>query len=107
MTDERVKALIEQAAYTYPVMLRLLLSAMRMHQRHDEPAHAGTAPAALPLALGCVLAVRMADDPEALELADTLLFSGLAMQRGMVPPGAAGVELAANMLRRLEEGGAI
>ena len=106
MSDTHDKALIFQAASTYPEMMRALLSAMRTHQRNDEPARAGTAPAALPLALACVLAVRMADDPQALELAETLFFGVIAMQSGVLPPGG-GTEMAAYVLKRLEEGGTI
>ena len=106
MSDTHDKALIFQAASTYPEMMRALLSAMRTHQRNDEPARDGTAPAALPLALGCVLAVRMADDPAALNLAETLFAGGIAMQRGEVLPGQ-GSEMAADVLSRLEDRGVI
>ena len=106
MTTPHERALIQRAVATYPTMLRALLSAMRSHQRNDEPAREGTAPAALPLAIACVLAVRMADEPDALDLAEMLMAGGLAMQRGEVPPNA-GSDLAADVLRRLEEGGTI
>lgn len=106
MITARHQALIRQAVTTYPTMQRALLSAMRTHQRNDEPAREGTAPASMPLSLGCILAVRMSDEPGALDLAETLLIGGIAMQRGMVPAGA-GVELSADVLRRLEEGGVI
>ena len=106
MSGSNDKALIERAVNTYPTMLRALLSAMRTYQRNDEPTRAGTAPAALPLALACVLAVRMADDPQALELAETLFFGVIAMQSGVLPPGG-GTAMAAYVLKRLEEGGTI
>ena len=106
MNGSNDKALIERAAIAYPEMLLDLLAAMRTYQRNDEPARAGTAPATLPLALACVLAVRMADDPQALELAETLFFGVIAMQSGVLPPGG-GTEMAAYVLKRLEEGGAI
>ena len=98
--------LIIKAVHAYPTMMRALLSAMRTYPRDDEPQGRATAPAAIPLALGCVLAVRMADEPGALDLAEVLFSGALAMQRGDVPPGA-GVELAADVLRNLEEGGVI
>lgn len=100
------KALIERAVATYPAMMRALLSAMRTHQRNDEPARAGTTPAALPLSIACVLAVRMADNRDALDLAEALFAGGIAMQRGEVLPGG-GTEMAADVLSRLEEGGVI
>ena len=106
MIGSNDKALIERVVNTYPTMLRALLSAMRTYQRNDEPTRVGTAPAALPLALACVLAVRMADDPQALELAETLFFGVIAMQSGVMPPGG-GTEMAADVLSRLEEGGVI
>ena len=106
MIGSNDKALIEQAVIAYPEMLLDLLAAMRTYQRNDEPARAGTAPAALPLALACVLAVRLADDPQALELAETLFFGVIAMQSGVLPPGG-GTEMAAYVLKRLEEGGTI
>ena len=102
----RLHALLQQATHSYPTMLRALLSAMRTHQRNDEPARQGTAPAAVPLAMACVLAVRMADEPEALELASVLFEGGVAMMAGKMPPGD-GVEQSAEVLRRLEEGGVI
>ena len=100
------EAVIFRAVTAYPEMLRALLSAMRTHQRNDEPARHGSAPAAIPLALACVLAVRMADEPGALDLAEVLMAGGLEMQRGRMPPGH-GSEMAAEVLRSLEEGGAI
>ena len=106
MSGITVNALIEQATSTYPAMMAALLSAMRTHQRNDEPARAGTTPAAIPLAVACVLAVRMADDPAALDLAEDLFASSLAVQRGEMPPSA-GLEKAADVLRRLEDGGVI
>ena len=106
MSGSNDKALIERAVNTYPTMLRALLSAMRTHQRNDEPARAGTTPAAVPLAMACVLAVRMADNPDALDLAAVLFAGGIAMQRGEVLPGG-GTEMAADVLSRLEEGGVI
>ena len=106
MSGSNDKALIERAVNTYPTMLRALLSAMRTHQRNDEPARAGTTPAAVPLAMACVLAVRMADNPDALDLAAVLFAGGIAMQRGEVLPGG-GTEMAAYVLKRLEEGGTI
>ena len=99
-------ALIEWAVIAYPEMLLDLLAAMRTYQRNDEPARAGTTPAAIPLALACVLAVRMADNPDALKLAATLFAGGIAMQRGELLPGQ-GAEMAAEVLSRLEEGGVI
>lgn len=102
----RLHALLQQATRSYPTMLRDLLSAMRTHQRNDEPARQGTAPAAVPLAMACVLAVRMADEPEALELASVLFDGGVAMMAGKMPPGE-GVERSVEVLRRLEEGGVI
>ncbi len=98
--------MIVRAVNTYPEMLRALLSAMRTHQRNDEPARDGTTPAALPLAIACVLAVRVANDPAALDLAAVLFAAGIAVQRGDVPPGTA-LEMAADVLSRLEEGGVI
>ena len=106
MSGSNDKALIERAVNTYPTMLRALLSAMRTYQRNDEPTRAGTAPAALPLALACVLAVRMADDPQALGLAEALFAGGLAMQRGVMPTSESAV-IAEYVLRMLEEKGAI
>ncbi len=106
MSGSNDKALIERAVNTYPTMLRALLSAMRTYQRNDEPTRAGTAPAALPLALACVLAVRMADDPQALELAETLFFGVIAMQRGVMPTSESAV-IAEYVVRMLEEKGAI
>ena len=106
MSDTHDKALIFQAASTYPEMMRALLSAMRTHQRNDEPARAGTTPAAIPLAMACVLAVRMADNPDALDLAAVLFSGGIAMQRGELLPGQ-GAEMAAEVLSRLEEEGVI
>ena len=106
MNRVTVNALMGQAIGKYPTMTAALLSAMRTHQRNDEPARAGTTPAAIPLALACVLAVRMADNPDALKLAATLFAGGLAMQRGEVLPGG-GTEMAADVLSRLEEGGVI
>ena len=102
----RLHALLQQATHSYPTMLRALLSAMRTHQRNDEPARQGTAPAAVPLSMACVLAVRMADEPEALELASVLFEGGVAMMAGKMPPGG-GVEQSAEVLRRMEEGGVI
>ena len=106
MSGSNDKALIERAVNTYPTMLRALLSAMRTYQRNDEPTRAGTAPAALPLALACVLAVRLADDPQALGLAEALFAGGLAMQRGVMPTSESAV-IAEYVLRMLEEKGAI
>ena len=106
MNGTSEKALIERAVSTYPAMMRALLSAMRTHQRNDEPARAGTTPAAIPLAVACVLAVRMADNPDALKLAAVLFAGGLAMQRGDLLPGQ-GAEMAAEVLSRLEEEGVI
>ena len=106
MNRATVNALIEQATSTYPTMMAALLSAMRTHQRNDEPARAGTTPAAVPLALACVLAVRMADNPDALKLAATLFAGGLAMQRGEVLPGQI-AEMAQDVLSSLEERGVI
>ena len=106
MSGTHDKNLIIRAVNTYPTMLRALLSAMRTHQRNDEPARDGTTPAALPLAIACVLAVRMADDPAALDLAAVLFAAGIAVQRGEVPPGV-GSEMAAEVLRSLEERGVI
>ena len=45
MNRVTVNALMEQAISTYPTMAAALLSAMRTHQRNDEPARAGTTPA--------------------------------------------------------------
>ena len=106
MSGAHNKDLIFRAVNTYPTMLRALLSAMRTYQRNDEPTRAGTAPAALPLALACVLAVRLADDPQALGLAEALFAGGLAMQRGVMPTGESAV-IAEYVLRMLEEKGAI
>ena len=106
MSGSNDKALIERAVNTYPTMLRALLSAMRTYQRNDEPTRAGTAPAALPLALACVLAVRLADDPQALGLAEALFAGGLAMQRGVMPTSESAV-IAEYVVRMLEEKGAI
>ena len=106
MNRVTVHALMNQATSTYPTMMAALLSAMRTHQRNDEPARAGTTPAAIPLAMACVLAVRMADNPDALDLAAVLFAGGIAMQRGTVLPGD-GAAMAADVLSRLEEGGAI
>ena len=106
MNRATVKALIEQATSTYPAMMAALLSAMRTHQRNDEPARAGTTPAAIPLAMACVLAVRMADNPDALKLAAVLFAGGLAMQRGDLLPGQV-AEGARDALSSLEEGGVI
>ncbi|HEY9208971.1 MAG TPA: hypothetical protein VIP31_08055 [Acidovorax sp.] len=106
MSDAHKDDLIRRAVSTYPTMLLALLSAMRTHQRNDEPARAGTTPAALSLSIACVLAVRMADDPDALDLAEELFAAALAVQRGEAPPGA-GTEKAADVLRRLEDGGVI
>lgn len=106
MSSTPDKALITRAVNTYPTMLRALLSAMRTHQRNDEPARDGTTPAALPLAIACVLAVRMADDPAALDLAAELFATGIAVQRGEVPSGV-GSEKADEVLRSLEERGVI
>ena len=102
----RLHALLQKATHSYPTMLRALLSAMRTYQRNDEPARQGTAPAAVPLVMACVLAVRMADEPEALELASVLFEGGVAMMAGKMPPGG-GVEQSAEVLRRMEEGGVI
>lgn len=102
----RLHALLQQATHSYPTMLRALLSAMCTYQRNDEPARQGTAPAAVPLAMACVLAVRMADEPEALELASVLFEGGVSMMAGKLPPGD-GVEQSVEVLRRLEEGGVI
>mgnify|MGYP003620515447 CR=1 FL=1 len=106
MNRVTVNALMQQATSTYPTMMAALLSAMRTHQRNDEPARAGTTPAAIPLAMACVLAVRMADNPDALDLAVVLFSGGIAMQRGELLPGQ-GAEMAAEVLSRLEEGGVI
>ena len=106
MIGSNDKALIERAAIAYPEMLLDLLAAMRTYQRNDEPARAGTAPATLPLALACVLAVRMADNPDALKLAAALFAGGLALQRGEVLPWQV-AEMAQDVLSRLEEGGVI
>ena len=106
MSGSNDKALIERAVNTYPTMLRALLSAMRTYQRNDEPTRAGTAPAALPLALACVLAVRLAGDPEALGLAEALFAGVIAMQRGVMPTSESAV-IAEYVLRMLEEKGAI
>ena len=106
MSGSNDKALIERVVNTYPTMLRALLSAMRTYQRTDEPTRAGTAPAALPLALACVLAVRLADDPQALGLAEALFAGGLAMQRGVMPTSESAV-IAEYVVRMLEEKGAI
>ena len=106
MSGSNDKALIERAVNTYPTMLRALLSAMRTYQRNDEPTRAGTAPAALPLALACVLAVRLADDPQALGLAEALFAGGLAMQRGVMPTSESAA-IAEYVLCMLEEKGAI
>ncbi len=100
------QAMLQRAFKTYPTMVWALLSAMRVHQRNDEPARDGTAPAVLPLAFGCVLAVRMSKEPGALELAEYLLIGAVAMLRGELPPGE-GSEFAADVLRRLEERGEI
>ena len=106
MSGSNDKALIERAVNTYPTMLRALLSAMRTYQRNDEPTRAGTAPAALPLALACVLAVRLADDPQALGLAEALFAGVIAMQRGVMPTSESAV-IAEYVVRMLEEKGAI
>ena len=106
MSGSNDKALIERAVNTYPTMLRALLSAMRTYQRNDEPTRAGTAPAALPLALACVLAVRLAGDPEALGLAEALFAGVIAMQRGVMPTSESAV-IAEYVVRMLEEKGAI
>ena len=106
MNRVTVNALMQQATSTYPTMMAALLSAMRTHQRNDEPARAGTTPAAIPLAMACVLAVRMADNPDALDLAALLFAGGVAMQRGEVLPGRV-AEMAQDVLTRLEEGGVI
>ena len=106
MSGSNDKALIERAVNTYPTMLRALLSAMRTYQRNDEPTRAGTAPAALPLALACVLAVRLAYDPQALGLAEALFAGGLAMQRGVMPTSESAA-IAEYVLSMLEEKGAI
>ena len=106
MNRATVNALMGQATSTYPVMMAALLSAMRTHQRNDEPVRAGTTPAALPLAIACVLAVRVANDPAALDLAAVLFAGGIAMQRGELLPGQ-GAEMAAEVLSRLEEEGVI
>ena len=106
MNRVTVNALMGQAIGTYPTMAAALLSAMRTHQRNDEPARAGTTPAAIPLALACVLAVRMADNPDALDLAALLFARCVAMQRGGVLPGRV-AEMAQDVLSRLEEGGVI
>ena len=106
MNRATVKALIEQATSTYPAMMAALLSAMRTHQRNDEPARAGTTPAAIPLAMACVLAVRMADNPDALKLAAVLFAGGLAMQRGDLLPGQV-AESAQDALSSLKERGVI
>ena len=106
MNRVTVNALMQQGTSTYPTMMAALLSAMRTHQRNDEPARAGTTPAAIPLAMACVLAVRMADNPDALDLAAVLFSGGIAMQRGELLPGQ-GAEMAAEVLSRLEEGGVI
>ena len=99
-------ALIEWAVIAYPEMLLDLLAAMRTYQRNDEPTRAGTAPATLPLALACVLAVRLADNPDALKLAATLFAGGLAMQRGVMPTSESAA-IAEYVLSMLEEKGAI
>ena len=106
MTTSQDKALIQRATFSYPEMVRALLSAMRSYHRNDEPGNRATAPAAMPLALACVLAVRMADEPGALELARALFSGGVDMMEGAVLPGA-GSDLAADVLRRLEDGGVI
>lgn len=106
MTTAQHQALIQRATHSYPEMVRALLSAMRSYPRHDEPGSRATAPAAIPLALACVLAVRMADEPGALDLARVLFSGGVAMMEGAVPPGA-GSDLASDVLRRLEDGEAI
>lgn len=105
-TMQDMQALIEQAVRQYPEMLRALLSAMRTHQRNDEPEHSGTAPAVIPLALGCVLAVRLSNEPGALDLAATLLQGAVSMMAGKVP-GNMGTEKVSEVLRRLEQGGVI
>ena len=106
MNRVTVNALMQQATSTYPTMMAALLSAMRTHQRNDEPARAGTTPAAIPRAMACVLAVRMADNADALDLAVVLFSGGIAMQRGELLPGQ-GAEMAAEVLSRLEEEGVI
>ena len=106
MIGSNDKALIEWAVIAYPEMLLDLLAAMRTYQRNDEPARAGTTPATLPLALACVLAVRMADNPDALKLAAALFAGGLALQRGEVLPGQV-AEMAQDVLSSLEERGVI
>ena len=106
MIGSNDKALIERAVIAYPEMLLDLLAAMRTYQRNDEPTRAGTAPAALPLALACVLAVRLADDPQALGLAEALFAGGLAMQRGVMPTSESAA-IAEYVLSMLEEKGAI
>ena len=106
MIGSNDKALVERAVIAYPEMLLDLLAAMRTYQRNDEPTRAGTAPAALPLALACVLAVRLAGDPEALGLAEALFAGVIAMQRGVMPTSESAV-IAGYVVRMLEEKGAI
>ena len=107
MTDAQAQTLIQQAVHTYPTMLQALLSAMRTYPRDDEPRGRATAPAAIPLSIACVLTVRLAQEPGALELAGVLLAGALAMMGGRVPPEAASVGLSADVLRRLEDEGVI
>ena len=106
MNRATVNALMGQAISTYPTMAAALLSAMRTHQRNDEPSRAGTTPAVLPLSIACVLAVRMADHLDALNLAEALFDAAIAVQRGELLQSD-GSEKAADVLRRLEEKGAI
>lgn len=106
MTAAHDEALVYMAANAYTAMLRALLSAMRTYQRNDEPARAGTAPAVIALALAYVLAVRMADMPGALDLAEEMMATALDLQRGVVPAGD-GYEKTLEVLHRMEEGGLI
>ena len=106
MNGASEQALIARAVSTYPAMMQALLSAMRAHQRNDEPARAGTTLAALPLSIACVLAVRMADNRDALDLAEALFAVAIAEQRGELLQSD-GSEKAAAVLRMLEEKGAI
>lgn len=73
VTSTQAQALILQAVHAYPTMLQALLSAMRTYPRDDEPHGRATAPAAIPLSIACVLTVRLAQEPGALELAGVLL----------------------------------
>lgn len=66
MVSRQSSDLISRAVFTHSLTWGMLMGALRTHQRDDELARAGTAPAVVLLALACVLAVRMADEAGAI-----------------------------------------